>query len=387
MKASGVRRGRLDLDLRFGEPQQGIFLKRLNRFLVKVELEGREVECFMANPARGEMLFRPGPPVVVQASGAPTPGRKTSYDLLLVKQAGTWVLVDTRTANRVVFHCLKERKIPELAGYDSVAREASWGKSRFDFYLSGGKGEAYLEVKSVSLVEGAIARFPDGVTERGRRHVDELSELARRGLGAFVLFLVGRDDASVVTPNFSVDSRFSGSLLKGIARGVGPLSCHLICRPEGVRLGGRVAILAGGCGSPPREGCYQLVIELRKAVRLGHPRFNEGCFPAGFFIYTGSARRNLLQRIARHLATKQKKRWHIDYLLASPHAKILDVIIFPGREQGECVANAEVGRMAGAVVVRNGFGSSDCRGSCGAHLYWFERLPRRFLKRLPGFSG
>lgn len=377
----------VNVGFRFREPERGILLERLNRFLVKVDLEGRAVDCFMANPARGERLLRAGADVVVQKAQCQAGARKTVYDLLLVREEKTWVLVDTRFANRIVFSCLKGKRFPELAGYDSVARECRWGKSRFDFRLSGAGKEAFLEVKSVSLAKAGIARFPDGVTERGRRHVEELSDMVRRGLSAFVLFLLQRDDVSEFTPNYAVDSRFSASLLRGLARGVAPLSYRLICQPEGVRVGGKVAILAAGCDSPPSEGCYHLIIELRKAIRLRRPRLDGGVLPAGFCIYTGSAKRNLLHRIARHLTSRHKKRWHIDYLLASPYARVLDVVILPGREQSECLANCEVGRIRGAVVLHKGFGSSDCRCSCPAHLYWFEHLPRRFLKRLPGLSG
>lgn len=372
------------LEFRFREPKQGILLKRKNRFLAKVRLAGREVDCFLANPARGKTLFRPGASVVVQRSHSGNVARKTRCDLLLVRQGKTWIMVDTRAANEIACQCLEKKRIPELAEYTSVAKEVRWGKSRFDFHLSGRGRQAYLEVKSVSLAKGGIARFPDGVTERGRRHVEELADIAREGMGAFVLFLVSRDDASVVVPNFAVDSRFSASLLRAIARGVIPLAYRLVCRPEGVRLGKKVAILAKGCDSTPLKGCYQLVIELRKPVRLRHPRFRQTVFPAGFYIYTGSGKANFLHRMARHLERDHKKRWHIDYLLAHPPATIVDVVVLPGEEQRECLVNSDVGKMPGGTVVARGFGSSDCRGGCASHLYWFRELARPFLRRLPG---
>lgn len=333
-------------------------------------------------PARGEALFRPGVPVIVRRSERGR--RKTSYNLLVVRQNETWVLVDTHLASRIVFGWLKEKKFPELAEYDQVTKEVRWGKSRFDFHLSGRGGEAYLEVKSVSLAEGGVARFPDGVTERGRRHVEELSRMVGRGLKAFILFLVERDDVSEFTANFGVDPQFSASLLRAIARGVVPLCYRLVFQPEGVCLGGKVPIFTRQGNSRLNEGCYQLVIEVREAIRLAHPRFSDVDFPAGFYIYTGSAKRNLLHRVARHLSEKQKNRWHIDYLLSSREARIQDVIFLPGRDQRECAANLEVGRMKGAAVIWKGFGSSACRCGCPAHLYWFERLPRYLMRRLAG---
>jgi len=369
------------VDFRFIRPEEGAFLERLNRFLAKVKVGGREVECFLANPARGERLFRRGADVVVQKSHAGD--RKTRYDLLLVRQGRTWVLVDTRIANQIVFRALKGKRLPELADYDSVQKEARWRRSRFDFLLCGKGKRAYLEVKSVSLAEGGVARFPDGVTERGRKHIEELSAIARQGLGAFVLFLVERDDASELSANFSVDPAFSASLLMGIAGGVVPLAYHVICGVEGVRLGRKMPILGSDLGTPPNKGCYHLIIELRKRANVCHRKFSETPFPPGFYIYTGRARKNLLQRVARHLTKKHRKMWHIDYLLASPYARIVDGIVMVQREGGECIANREVGTMAGAAVVARGFGSSDCRCGCPAHLYWFKSLPERFARRLP----
>ncbi len=108
---------------------------------------------------------------------------------------------------------------------------------------------------------------------------------------------------------------------------------------------------------------YQLLIELPRAARLAVGRLGVFDFPAGRYVYTGSAKRNFEARIARHLRADKALRWHIDYLLAAPGVRVVGV---RRSSRGECALNAAT---AGRVVVA-GFGASDCRAGCGGHLKW-----------------
>ena len=106
---------------------------------------------------------------------------------------------------------------------------------------------------------------------------------------------------------------------------------------------------------------YQLFIRLRTRVRLRVGRLGLLEFPRGRYVYTGSARRNLESRIARHVSRDKRLHWHIDYLLARPAARVTRVLKF---SDAEC----EVNRRTIGRIVAPGFGSSDCRSGCGAHL-------------------
>jgi Uri superfamily endonuclease len=113
---------------------------------------------------------------------------------------------------------------------------------------------------------------------------------------------------------------------------------------------------------------YQLWIALRQPLSIEVGRLGLRHFPAGVYVYTGSARRNLEARIARHMRKDKTLRWHIDYLLAAPGVELVCV----GRSaRGECALNQATG---GAVLVQ-GFGASDCRKACGSHLRYLG--PRR----------
>jgi len=112
---------------------------------------------------------------------------------------------------------------------------------------------------------------------------------------------------------------------------------------------------------PEDHVSYQLHIRVRGNVRIVAGALGSCNFPAGHYVYTGSARRNLGARVARHLSDSKKLRWHIDYLLAHPEVEILRV---ETSAIPECRWNQQ---LAGSIPLP-GFGASDCRRHCGSHL-------------------
>jgi Uri superfamily endonuclease len=124
------------------------------------------------------------------------------------------------------------------------------------------------------------------------------------------------------------------------------------------------------------RGAYCLLIRLGQASAATIGRLGRFRFPAGYYVYTGSALRNLAARVARHQRQAKRLRWHIDYLLALPAARILGCFPYVAESRQECEINQAVQRMRGAQVPAPGFGSSDCRSGCPAHLTYFRRRPR-----------
>lgn len=117
----------------------------------------------------------------------------------------------------------------------------------------------------------------------------------------------------------------------------------------------------------PSSGAYRLTIRLARAVRLRVGRLGRVSLPAGRYVYCGSARRNLPARVRRHLRRGKRRRWHVDYLLAHPAASVVEVRT--STQRGECDFVAQARRSGGRAVVP-GFGSSDCRRGCPAHLIY-----------------
>lgn len=117
------------------------------------------------------------------------------------------------------------------------------------------------------------------------------------------------------------------------------------------------------------NGIYQLLIYMpqKNFIRVGKRGSFE--FPAGYYVYTGSAKKGLKARISRHLKEDKRKFWHIDYLL--PHARIKEIVIHP--QKSECDWNGRLARLKEARIPVQGFGSSDCK--CVTHLLYFKRRP------------
>jgi Uri superfamily endonuclease len=111
---------------------------------------------------------------------------------------------------------------------------------------------------------------------------------------------------------------------------------------------------------------YQLLIHVEEPLDLQVGRLGNFPFPAGYYIYTGSAKKNLRSRVQRHLSREKKLRWHIDYLLVSNGVSVVDVKL---GNQEECSLN----QGTGGRITAPGFGSSDCRQHCGSHLKYLGK--------------
>jgi Uri superfamily endonuclease len=118
-------------------------------------------------------------------------------------------------------------------------------------------------------------------------------------------------------------------------------------------------------------GSYQLHIYINKDIEIKIGQLGTFQFKMGYYIYTGSAMRNLCQRIMRHLSKNKKMRWHIDYLLANNEVSISKVLIYPSNKREECLKNSELLENVNYSVPVIGFGSSDCK-KCPAHLVYYN---------------
>ena len=205
--------------MKFGEKiVEGIFLERPNRYLACVEIDGKETLAHVPDPGRlpGLLLTNRKIRLIHQ----PSDKRKTDYTLVLVRHGSIWVSVFPAFANSLVSNALIEKTLPFLNGYSSFGSEVKAGNSRFDFRLGFSKQEAYVEVKSVSLVEDGIGKFPDAPTKRGVKHVQELIEFCEKGYRAAVLFISQRQDTQSITCNDKIDLDFGRWLRKAENKGV-----------------------------------------------------------------------------------------------------------------------------------------------------------------------
>ncbi len=189
------------------------------------------MRAHLPDPGRLNELLVPGRRVWLRSEPR-NPNRKTRWTAVLVETPGTDALVsiDTTLPNRLIAAALRADALPELAGWRLERREVQLGDSRIDFLMARGQRRLALEVKSVTLVEDGIARFPDAITARGTRHVLELARISRRrDWSAAVLFLLQRPDATRILAAHEIDPTFAHALAEAKRSGVRILGrrCHV----------------------------------------------------------------------------------------------------------------------------------------------------------------
>lgn len=222
------------------------FVARPNRFVVHAEVDGQMVVAHMADPGRLTELLRPGVRMGLRPES--NPARRTRWTALLVRTPGGdgWVSVHTPTPNALVEGALRADLLEEFAGWRFARREVPWGGSRLDFLLDREDGRRlYVEAKSVTLVEDGVALFPDAVTARGARHLEELIDVVEAGHEAAVLFVLQRPDAERILAAAAIDPMFTETLARAEAAGVRVLGRRCRVGWGGIELGGPVPAGAG----------------------------------------------------------------------------------------------------------------------------------------------
>ena len=220
------------------------FLRRVNRFLACVDLDGQETPVHVANSGRLRELFLPGAAVWLKpAAPAAKTGRKTAYDLSLVETAGALVSADARLPNDLVADAATAGRLDGIPQPASLRREASFAESRFDLMLESPGGRTYIEVKSVTLVEQGVGLFPDSPTTRGAKHLNTLTDAIQAGHRAAVIFVIQRPDAQAFAANRPADPPLADALRRAIAAGVDAQAYNCAVTRNEVRLAQRIPII------------------------------------------------------------------------------------------------------------------------------------------------
>lgn len=240
-----------------GELLEGTFLERPNRFIVWVEVQGQAIKCHCPTSGRIGELTVPGTPMLVRKRPDARPDQATAHSLVAGQHNGTWVVIDTQMVNRLVGHGLEHGTFAAvLPPIETIEPEPATETGRFDFRLATAEGDLLVEAKSVTLLDeedGVTGRFPDAPTERGTRHVRELTERAREGLGAVVLFVAMREDVGTVAANRATDPGFADALVEAKAAGVDILAWGTSFQAGKLALTDRlpVVLTPGSARSPP----------------------------------------------------------------------------------------------------------------------------------------
>ena len=205
--------------------RKGTFLRRPNRFIAEVIIDGKLTLCHVKNTGRCKELLVPETPVFVEEVFSEK--RKTKFDLIAVEKQGVLINMDAQAPNCVFREYINRGSF--LPNITYIRPEYRWGDSRFDFYLEQGNLRHLVEVKGVTLEENGVVRFPDAPTERGIKHIRGLISAMDQGFSSWICFVVQLGRAKYLVPNDDTHPEFGQALraAKGAGVHILALACHV----------------------------------------------------------------------------------------------------------------------------------------------------------------
>lgn len=222
---------------------EGRLVKRYKRFLADVELpDGSVVTVHCPNSGSMKGCNLPGSRVWLSTN--PNLKRTLPQTWELVESDGYLAGINTCLPNRLTREGIENGTVAELQGYETIRPEVRYGEaSRIDLLLEGATGCCYVEVKNVTLVEEGRALFPDAVTTRGQKHLQELMRVVDQGDRGVIFFTVQRGDGYAVSPADAIDPEYGRLLRQAIAHGVEAIAYRAEVTPEEVRLTERLPVV------------------------------------------------------------------------------------------------------------------------------------------------
>ena len=199
----------------YQEMHPGLFLRRPNRFIAHIEIDGKEEICHVKNTGRCRELLTPGAKVYCEKAASPL--RKTRYDLIAVEKGSRLINMDSQAPNKAAGEWLASGGLGKI---ENLRPETPFGDSRIDFSFQKDGEPCLLEVKGVTLEEDGICSFPDAPTLRGAKHLKELAQAVSAGYKAYVLFVIQIEDVACLRPHWGRDPAFSQALVDAASAGV-----------------------------------------------------------------------------------------------------------------------------------------------------------------------
>ena len=218
----------------------GQFVKRYKRFFVDVKINGKIITAHCPNTGSMYGLLKKGNKVWLTKSK--NPNRKLKYTLQIIQDKKTKVGVNTHLTNKIVLHALENNLIREFDAKIKIKPETKFGtNTRFDFLITKNTSKAFIEVKNVTLSRKKdVAEFPDAVTSRGLKHIEELVKASKKGYKIYILYLIQRNDCKIFKIANDIDPKYSDSLLKAVKKNLNILCFDCKFSSKGIKLNQKV---------------------------------------------------------------------------------------------------------------------------------------------------
>ena len=219
---------------------QGTLIKRYKRFFADLNYKKKIITAHCPNPGSMMGLLDKGNKVWFSTSN--NPKRKLKYTLEIIEVKSKKIGINTLLTNKIVFEALINKKIDTLIKFNNIKPEVRFSdKTRFDFFLSNSKEKCFLEVKNVTLLrEKKIAEFPDAVTSRGTKHLNELCNAKKKGYQSYILYLIQREDCNSFKIAKDIDEDYKIAFVKALKTGVKILCYDCKLNNEEIKLNNQI---------------------------------------------------------------------------------------------------------------------------------------------------
>ena len=222
---------------------QGTFIKRYKRFFVDINYKNKIITAHCPNSGSMMGLLNKGNKTWFSRSN--NPKRKLKFTLEIIKSGENLVGINTFLTNKLVLEALNMKKIKSLIQFDNIKAEASFSDdTRFDFLISNSQEKCFLEVKNVTLVRNKkIAEFPDAITTRGTKHLNQLIDAKQKGFQSYILYLIQREDCSSFKIADDIDKEYKIAFDRAIKTGVKILCYDCKIDLEEVKLNNQIDLI------------------------------------------------------------------------------------------------------------------------------------------------
>ena len=220
----------------------GLFIKRYKRFFVDIKINNKIITAHCPNTGSMYGLLKKGNKVWISKSN--NPNRKLKYTLEIIEDYNSKVGVNTHATNKIVYHALQNNLIEEFDNILDIKPETKFGSNtRFDFLVICKKFKAFIEVKNVTLSrKKTLAEFPDAITTRGLKHINELLKASKKNYKIFILYLIQRDDCESFTIAKDIDPNYANALSKAVKNKLNVLCYDCKFSPKGIKLNNKVKL-------------------------------------------------------------------------------------------------------------------------------------------------
>jgi len=350
--------------------KESIFIKRLNRFTILVELKkDQRINAYLPNTGRLQEHLIPGHKIFLTKIKT----EKFDYKAVASYYQGSYVFLDTVKLNRMFELFINNDLIEEFNHPVLTCREYTIENHRYDFFLRDRLNNRNLiEIKSCTLCHNHTAMFPDAPSKRALSHIFHLSGLENLSYKPWIIFLISHSRAERFIPNLHTDPEFTEALIKLKNLNIAAFRYEMI-DPVTVDLDSLYRInldLKSAKDHLTISGSYLLILENHEDINIKIGQLGKISFKKGYYVYIGSAMNGLDQRLNRHHRSLKKKRWHIDYISPNPMRLIKDFKI-RRRDRVEDKIADDLMKIADGYILN--FGSSDSR--LKSHLLFFKKSP------------